>query len=412
MQDLLYLAHRIPYPPNKGDKIRSYHLLKYLSGHFRVYLGCFIDDPDDRQYITKIGALCAGTCFIDRPPLAARLRSLSGLVCGEPMSLAYYRDRRLQAWVERLLGGGTVKHALVFSGPMAQYLCAPGAAALHRVVDFVDVDSEKWRQYGVAKAWPLSLVYRREARCLLDYERSVALQFDAATFVSPAEAELFRRRAPQAADRACFFSNGVDAEYFSPQRAYDNPYASPGPVLVFTGAMDYWPNVEAVQWFARRVLPRLRLRFPDLQFWIVGARPSAPVTKLARLPGVGVTGAVPDVRPYLAHAALALAPLRIARGVQNKVLEAMSMQKIVLASPEALEGISAVPAREVLLARDENEFTALAARVLAGQAGAGLGLAARQRVLLDYCWSKNLQRLDGLLGLPHATADTPQGALL
>lgn len=406
MQDLLYLVHRIPYPPNKGDKIRSYHLLKYLSGHFRVHLGCFIDDVNDKMYIDKVKALCVDTCFIDQAPLVARLRSLRGFFCGQAMSLPYYRDAQLQRWVERLLGSGTIRHALAFSGPMAQYLQSGSANAVHRVIDFVDVDSEKWLQYANSSRWPLSQLYRREARCLLEHERRVARQFDATSFVSSAEAELFRQRAPMARHKVDFFSNGVDANYFSPQGAHHNPYPDANPVLVFTGVMDYRPNVEAVQWFARCVMPSLRARFPSLAFYIVGARPTAPVRALARMPGVVVTGAVPDVRPYLAHAALAVAPLRIARGVQNKVLEAMAMQTTLVASPQAIEGIDAVPDVELVIAQNEGEFIEKISSLLAGKADFSLGLAARKRVLQDYCWSKNLERLGVMLGLP-PTASLP-----
>jgi len=399
MKDILYLTHRIPYPPNKGDKIRSYHILKHLSQYFRVHLGCFVDDPSDRQYIGPVAALCASSCFVDRSPIKGRLLGLTGLISKEALSVTYYRDSQLGRWVKRLLANNTIHYALAFSGPMAQYLTIPQAKSLHKLIDFVDVDSEKWHQYATLKRSPLSLLYRREARRLLDYEREVAQQFDAATFVSAAEATLFCMRAPMASNTS-FFSNGVDADYFSPQRTYSNPYRDHGPVVVFIGAMDYWPNVEAAQWFARRVLPALRVQFPGTRLSIVGARPAARAMTLKRLPGVSVVGAVPDVRPYLAHAALALAPLRIGRGIQNKVLEAMSMQKIVLASPAALEGICTVPGKEVLQARDESEFVHMSMHVLRGDVAATLGFAARQRILQDYSWRENLTRLSTLLGLP------------
>lgn len=401
MPDLLFLVHRIPYPPNKGDKIRSYHMLRYLSRHFRVHLGCFVDDPGDRQYIADVEALCASTCFIFQRPMAARLRSLKGLLWGQAMSLHYYRDARLQRWVTQLLDGG-VGRALAFSGPMAQYLQQRPPGDLLRLIDFVDVDSEKWLQYADTRDWPLSQLYRREARCLLDFERAVAQQFDAATFVSEAEAALFRLRAPRAQAKVSAFSNGVDADYFSPHQAHLCPYPAGGDVLVFTGAMDYWPNVEAVQWFVWRVWPSLRLQFPALRFYIVGSRPTAAVTALARTPGVTVTGAVPDIRPYLAHARLAVAPLRIARGVQNKVLEAMAMQKTVLATPQALEGIDALPGAELEVAADEGEFIGRVTRLLSRPAEACLGRAARRRVLRQYAWSAGLERLGALLGLPRA----------
>lgn len=402
MHDLLFLAHRIPYPPNKGDKIRSYHMLRYLSARFRVHLGCFIDDVADRVHIAALAPLCASTCYIEQTPGAARLRSLSGLLCGQPMSLPYYRDAGLRRWVGRLLAGTDIRCALAFSGPMAQYL-EQVPAGVRRVIDFVDVDSEKWLQYGASKPWPLATLYRREARRLLAYETRIAQRFDAATFVSGAEAALFRRRAPLAAGRTHYFCNGVDAAYFSPALAHANPY--PGAALVFTGAMDYWPNVEAVQWFAGQVWPALRARHPALAFYIVGARPAPAVLALTRLPGVVVTGTVPDIRPYLAHAMLAVAPLRIARGIQNKVLEAMAMGATVVASPQALEGIDARPGEELVLAASAAEFIARINALLGSHPGCGD--AARRRVLRDYCWDSNLERLGRLLGLAPVPACRP-----
>ena len=403
MQDLLYLVHRIPYPPNKGDKIRSYHMLKFLSRRYRVHLGCFIDDPNDRQHIARLEAMCASCRFILQRPLLARLRSLGALATGRPMSLPYYRSRALQKWVDQLLMGGQIKQALAFSGPMAQYLdFVPASLTLHRVIDFVDVDSEKWRQYGAMKCWPLAQLYRREARHLLAYESAVTRQFDGVTFVSSAEAQLFLQRAqPETPDqhKVTFFNNGVDVDFFSPQRAYPNPYAGAvgAKVLVFTGAMDYWPNVEAVQWFAARVLPALLARFPTLEFHIVGARPSAKVKALAQVHAIKVSGSVPDIRPYLAHATLVVAPLRIARGIQNKVLEAMSMEKTVVATPQALEGIGALPGIDIVVAEDEVQFIAVLSRLLAAKADDRIGRAARQRIVQNYSWEKNLMQLDCVL---------------
>ncbi len=321
------------------------------------------------------------------------------------MSLPYYRSAALQRWVKRVLAGGQVRQALVFSGPMAQYLdLLPGQIGLHRVIDFVDVDSEKWQQYAATKRWPLSRLYRREARHLLAYEREVSQQFDGVTFVSSAEAELFSLRTQPASPeqrKIDFFCNGVDVDFFSPHRVYPNPYrdaaAEKAPVLVFTGAMDYWPNIEAVQWFAARVLPALRARFQTLEFHVVGARPSTEVKKLAQLPGIKVSGTVPDIRPYLAHATLVVAPLRIARGIQNKVLEAMSMEKTIVATPQALEGIGARPGSEIVVADNAAGFIAALSALLEATTDHRIGVAARERVLQDYCWDSNLLRLDQVL---------------
>lgn len=400
MEDLLYLTHRIPYPPNKGDKIRSYHLLKHLSRRYRVHLGTFVDDPADWQYVEPVKALCGECCVIKLNPGLARIASFQGLLTGEALTLPYYRSPKLQSWVDGILGRFPVRKALVFSSAMTQYLL--GKPGLRRVADFVDVDSDKWTQYARTKTWPLSWVYRREGRALLRFERQVAAEFDAALFVSQDEAALFRGLAPETAAKVGHFSNGVDSAYFSPGQTFPNPYGEGEEALVFTGAMDYWPNVDAVEWFAREIFPLVREKSPRTRFYIVGARPSPAVQRLSDLPGVTVTGAVPDVRPYLAHGRIAVAPLRIARGIQNKVLEAMSMGRAVVASPEAAEGIAAVPGVELLIADGAADFAARVSALLdAPPAASALGVAARQRILDTYGWDANLRGVDACLsGMP------------
>ena len=194
---------------------------------------------------------------------------------------------------------------------------------------------------------------------------------------------------------------GVTTDYFSSSRSYPNPFPAQSLPMVFTGAMDYWPNVDAVQWFAREILPPVLAQNPGAIFYIVGSRPVATVRALAQLPGVVVTGMVPDIRPYLAHAQFAVAPLRVARGIQNKVLEAMAMAKPVIATAQALEGISANTGKEVLLARDNGEFTAIIASLLKHPVDA-IGKAARVRTLADYSWEFNLKHVDELFS-PEAT---------
>lgn len=398
MQELLYLVHRIPFPPDKGDKIRSYHLLKHLSRHYRVHLGTFIDDEKDWNHLPKVKDLCGETCFVNLSPKAARLRSLGGLFLQQPLTLPYYRDRSLQAWVNSVLETRSVRNILVFSSGMAQYVSHAGPA--RRVIDFVDIDSDKWMQYAATKSWPMDWIYRRESRLLLSYEKRVAREFDAATFVSEAEADLFKRLAPEVATKVTYFNNGVDADYFSPQNIYPNPYATSTDTLVFTGAMDYWANVDAVDWFARNIFSAIRVHLPNVEFHIVGARPVARVMALSALPGITVTGSVPDIRPYLAHASLAVAPLRIARGIQNKVLEAMAMAKIVIASPQAMEGICAVSGQELLVADNEDDFAHQIITLLQSKSHRTMGRAARARVLKDYSWEKGLARVEALLSQP------------
>jgi sugar transferase (PEP-CTERM/EpsH1 system associated) len=393
LEHLLFLAHRMPYPPNKGDKIRSYHLLKHLAQRYHVHLGTFIDDPQDWQYTDRVKALCRETHFARLDSRLARVRSLGALAANRALSLDYYRDAGLHAWVADLLASKPVQRVLVFSSVMAQYALDP--RLLRRVVDFVDVDSDKWQQYSAKKNWPASWLYRREGRCLLQYERQVARDFDVSLFVSAAEAQLFRQLAPGSAQKVGFFNNGVDIDYFSPAHRFDNPYPRDSAVIVFTGAMDYWPNVDAVQWFAQDILPRVHALHPDALFYIVGARPSPQVRALADLPGVRVTGTVPDIRPYLTHARFAVAPLRIARGIQNKVLEAMAMQMPVLVSPQALEGIDALPGQELMLADTAQAFVAAASALL--QKNDLLAVRARKKIVAAYCWNSKLAIVDALL---------------
>jgi sugar transferase (PEP-CTERM/EpsH1 system associated) len=401
VNELLFLAHRIPYPPTKGDKLRSFNLLKQLRRDYRVHVGAFIDDEDDWRHVDALRAL-AGECYFARlTPWRAKLRSLTALWGDRPLSLPYYRDGGLQAWVDRLLAQRPVRQVIIFSGAMAQYLEDPDYGELRRVIDFVDVDSEKCRQYASARSWPMSWVYRREARTLLSYERRVAVATDASVFVSASEAELFKRLAPETAERVWDIHNGVDVDYFDPALDYPRPYTHGGPAIVFTGAMDYWANVDAVTWFARDVFPAVRRCAADARFYIVGARPANAVRQLAALPGVTVTGAVKDIRPYLAHAAVAVAPMRIARGVQNKVLEAMAMARPAVVTPQALDGILCQADREMIVAEDAQGLADRVCDVLSG-AAQDVAAAARRRVVNDYSWESNLRRFETLLeaGVP------------
>jgi sugar transferase (PEP-CTERM/EpsH1 system associated) len=395
MRELLYLTHRVPYPPNKGDKIRSFHILKFLSQHYRVHLGTFVDDEADWQHVDAVKAFCGETCFTKLNPVRARLRSLSGLVTGDALTLPYYQNAGLQHWVNNLLASHPIQHILIFSSAMAQYVRQVNDT--RRVIDFVDIDSDKWSQYAKSKHWPLSWLYRREGRLLLRYEREIAKEFDASLFVSREEAALFRLFAPESATKTAYFSNGVDADYFSPERTYPNPYPDAEQALVFTGAMDYWPNVDAVCWFAQDIFPAIQARFPQSRFYIVGSSPSTAVQKLAHRPGITVTGTVADIRPYLEHALLAVAPLRIARGLQNKVLEAMAMAKAVVASPQAAEGIQARKGEEFYIAGNPQEFTRVILMLMTEKSCGRMGKAARARILEDYGWDSNLMQVKALL---------------
>ncbi len=394
MQNLLYLTHRIPYPPTKGDKIRSYHVLKHLSTRYRVYLGTFVDTPADWAHADAVRALCADSCIVRLRPSWARMKSLFALGSEQALTVLYYRSQRLKRWVDDTLRTQAIERILVFSSAMAQYALAAGDA--RRIIDFVDIDSDKWRQYVSRSRWPQRALYEREHRLLARYERRISRLFEGSLFVSQEEAQLFSRFAPETAGKTAYFANGVDADYFSPAREYANPYPDAAQVLAFTGAMDYWPNVDAVEWFAHDVFPLIQARHPDAIFYIVGVRPARAVRELSRRRGIVVTGAVPDIRPYLAHARLAVAPLRLARGVQNKVLEAMAMGKPVVASPQAAEGIEAAAAGSLLIARHADDYVTHASRVLSG-AEASAGRLARDHIVRAYDWTRNLATLEAWL---------------
>ena len=396
MDELLFLTQRIPYPPDKGDKIRSWHILRHLAGHYRVHLGCFVDDPRDFQHVPRLREMTGDSLFLPlRPPLA-KLRSLARLATSQPLTLGYFHDRRMAGWVHQVLARSPIKAVFVFSSAMAGYVLSDMRAGVRRVADLVDVDSAKWGQYAHRAGWPMSRVYARERATLAAFECRVARTFDATLLVSEPEAALLRAAAPDAADRILAIDNGVDHRFFSPEETHANPYPAGIRPIVFTGAMDYWPNGDAVTWFARDILPRVMARHPTARFYIVGTHPSPAVRALAQPGRVEVTGRVPDIRGYLAHAAAVVAPLRMAQGVQNKLLEAMAMARPVVATSAALLGIDAAPGRNLLLADDAPAFAEAVAGELAVPSP-GLGQRARRRVLERYDWTASLSRLEVVL---------------
>ena len=391
MPELLFVSHRFPYPLNKGEKIRAYNLLRHLAPNWRIHLGCLVEDPSDLAHLPVLAPLCAEVAAFPIDKRGQKLKALARFRPGRPLMLDYYRHAGLRRWVAERLP--RMDLAYIFSAAMAPYVLDRPETGARRVLDMQDIDSEKWATYAQGSRFPMRAVWAREARTLLAYERHAALSCAATFFVTEPETRRFAELAPETADRLDWVECGVDLGFFSPAHAFPDPYPAAGQRIVFTGNMDYWPNADAVSWFATQVLPLLSPR-PD--FWIVGANPGAEVGRLGQLPGVHVTGRVADVRPYLAHADVSVSPLRIARGIQNKVLEAMAMGRPVIASPGAFQGIRAIAGQDVLVA-DGAEATARAvAAVLAG-AHPGLGAAGRDAVERGYAWSTTLARLDAAL---------------
>jgi sugar transferase (PEP-CTERM/EpsH1 system associated) len=397
MADILFLAHRIPYPPNKGDKIRSWHILEHLARRHRVHLGCFVDDPQDMEHVPFLKSVAAETLIMPVSPFWGKLGSLRGLLTGEPLSVAFYANHKFRDWVGHILASQPISAVFLYSSAMGQFVPEGLAKAMPVIMDFVDVDSDKWAQYAVTSTWPMRWVYARESRTLIAYERKIARMATAGLFVSGHEAELFKSLAPDVANKIFPLSNGVDYQYFSPDQAFPSPYSSPGAKLVFTGAMDYWANGDAVKWFAEDILPKIRIERPEVEFFIVGGKPSREVSALAALPGVTVTGRVADVRPYILHGDVVVCPLRIARGIQNKVLEGMAMGRPVVATSAAFEGIDAEPGREISIADDPQDFAGKVLALLDGKAALKMGKLARARIVKSYGWEGNLAALDQLM---------------
>ena len=396
MQELLFLCHRMPFPPDKGDKIRSWNFVQHLARRYRVHLGCFIDDTRDWAFTDTVRALCDECCFVALEPRWARLRALRGLLDGRPLTLPYYLDAKLARWARMILARPGLARIFVYCSAMAQYVPVEARRSRRCVVDLVDVDSEKWLDYAQratpAKAW----LWRREGGRLRHVEKEIAESADATIVATMPEMNLLQRFAPDAASRAAWIPNGVDSEYFSPGRRYDVLPDMTGTPLVFTGAMDYWPNAEAAIYFAREIMPAVRKRIPDARFFVVGANPTPAVIALAA-PDIVVTGRVPDVRPYLMGARAVVAPLRIARGVQNKVLEGMAMGRPVIASPDAFIGIDATVESEILVADGPIAFVDAICRAVLSDTGEIIGRQARRRVIANYTWSASFAKLDTIL---------------
>jgi sugar transferase (PEP-CTERM/EpsH1 system associated) len=405
MAKILFLAHRAPFPPDKGDKIRAYNVLKGLAARHEIWLGAGVDDPADLQHLAAAEALCRDVHFAPLDPGRRGLNLAAGLLSGAPLSVSRFAHPGLSQWVDEVLAKIRPDVILVFSSAMAQYVVGRAAPGARLIVDFVDADAEKWRTYAETAPLALRPVYRREFQRLVSYEARALAAAECGVLVSETERRLLASLLPAGAAKLHVIPNGVDVDYFAPTRGPGD-----GRSIVFCGRMDYAPNVDAAQWFAREVLPRVRRRRPSAVFRVVGAAPTAGVRALATLPGVEVTGAVPDVRPYLAQAAVVVAPLRIARGIQNKVLEGMAAARPVVATPQALDGLDAVVGRDLLAGRDAADLAEAVSAVLCGLAPATLGANGRAFVCARHQWAAQVRAFERLLDREDARASAEVAA--
>lgn len=380
------LAHRIPYPPYTGDKVRAYHIARHLSRNHELALAFLVDEPEAERAISALREEIPDLIYTITSRHRKRLLALLRLARGGSATMAYFDSPDLATQVDERLGRESFDLIYVSSSSMVQYV--PGTWRNPVVMDFVDVDSDKWRQYGdwlpILKGW----LYRLEGRRLQRHELSAARLATRCIVATPPEEALLRSFAPWALTTV--IENGVDLDYFTPAQT---PLANS--TIIFTGAMDYFPNIDAVTHFCHRIFPRIREQVRDVRFLIVGKNPAPSVRCLAAVPGVHVTGTVPDVRPFLRQATVVVAPLRVARGIQNKVLEAMAMGLPVVTTSKAHEGLEARPGQDLFVEDDPFNFADVVVGLLSAS---GLrdrvGRAARKFVETHHSWTASMGKLD------------------
>ena len=393
MANVLFLAHRIPYPPNKGDKIRSWNFLSRLAKHHTVHAAFYVDDEQDMQYVPVVQKVVASLCFEKVTPFFQKILSLRGFLNGTSLTESAYPTKKLRKYCSDLISKGEIDYIFLFSAATAAIL--PKECTVTMIADLVDVDSEKWKSYSKSAAWPLSLVYAREGRKLAIYEEKIVTQADTSVLVSEDEAKVLREHIPLLGHKILAVPNGVDIHIFDPSK-YPMPLGSKN--LIFTGAMDYQPNIEAVEWFCQNVWAKIKLRHPDATFTIAGGPDVARIKKLETYEGVSVLGYVDDMAKVLSEANIVVAPLRTARGIQNKVLEALSMAKPVVATSLANEGINAQDDTHLIVADTPIQFANAVNKLLENEERqAGLGRAGRKYVQNHFSWSRSFKTLNNLI---------------
>lgn len=376
----------MPYPPNRGDRITTYHEVRLLAQRHQVHVAALAESKEEASGVGALREICETVDVALLPRWRSKIQAASLSLSPLPLTLPFYFSPELAAKVALRLG--TVKFDLIhaYSSSTAQYV--DWAGHLPRVMQFADLDSIKWREMGQMNRWPKSWVYRAEAHRLLWYERSIARRYQRCLVVTEEEREEMMRFIPHA--RSAVAANGVDIDYFLPVDEEPEPDH-----LVFVGVMDYYPNEEGMEFFCTEILPLVRSKRPECQITIVGARPLERVQKLGELPGVTVTGAVDDIRPYMARASVAVVPLRLARGVQNKVLEAMSMSIPTVCTTASFRGAQAVEGVHGLVADDPEIFAEHVITLLENpRLREELGRAGRELMVETFSWEAQVRKLE------------------
>ncbi len=407
--NILLFSHRTPYPPHKGNQIRPFNVLTSLvaRGH-NVHLLAFAEGEEEMATKAKLEEYCTSATLIPLNRMAGNVKALLSLPTNTPPSVAYFNSSALRREVKRLIAAHNIEAMVVYSSTMSQYV--PPEFRAHTVVDMADVDSEKWLDYAKEKRPPMSWIYNIEGQRLRRYEYWIVRNFGYSSLHTQREINVLTELTADERKKLIPITNGVDLEKFRPdvflpfapeqvpeneRQFFSDEHA---PRIVFTGAMDYYPNAEACVWFANAIFPTIRAQHPNAQFLIVGSKPTPQVVELNQLPGVLVTGFVDDVRPYLAAAKVCVIPLRIARGVQNKALEAMASGRAVIATPDVITGVGATAPDHLLMARNEQEFADAVWQVLRDDAlRIRLETAAREFVVRECSWQPLMDRFAGLV---------------
>jgi sugar transferase (PEP-CTERM/EpsH1 system associated) len=386
---ILYVCHRFPYPPKRGGKIRPFNMIRHLARSHEVTVCSLVRSAAEAREGEGLAAHCARYEMVRVNDAVQTLRMVARLPAAVPSSFGFFHSPALACRIRAAVARERFDLAFVHCSSAARYVA--DLAGMPKILDFGDMDSQKWREYAMSKPFPLSWGYALEAWKLEREEARLATRFDLCTATTKAEWQtLEAMRTGVATD---WFPNGVDSDYFQPStKPYD------GNRIVFIGRMDYYPNQEGMFRFCADVLPALRARRAALTLAIVGADPPPAVRKLGELPGVTVTGSVPDVRPYLHDAALMIAPLNIARGTQNKILEGMAAGVPVVTSAVAAGGVDAIAPEHLLVADTPQQWVDAVLRVLDGpQERARLAHAGRARMLSHHAWPQSMRRLDGIV---------------
>ena len=396
MKSLLFLSHRIPYPPNKGDKIRAFHFLKYFSQRYKVYVGTFIDDPEDKKYASEMEQFCEEIFYVTISPKSAKVKSLLGLLENKALSIKYYENKYMENWISEIIQQASIDNIFVFCSSIAPFVMNKKYENKFKVLDMVDVDSLKWKEYAEKSNFLLACLYKRESRLLSKLEVEYTNNFNKTLLVTNEEVEEFKSISGKILNAPVAINNGVDTHYFDPnipiQDYYDSRYFN----IVFTGVMNYKPNEDAVTWFVGEILPELIKIKSNIHFHIVGASPSKVVEKLEQANCVTVVGRVDDIRSYIKYADLVVAPLKTARGIQNKVLEAMAMQKPVIMTSVAAAGINNFPYRKNLIADNKEDYVKKIKFYFNTDVSKQHGGELREYILDNFSWQSTFTKLDDM----------------